>query len=72
MIRAGAEEFRQDGRGGYIELPRREGGTARDPYDANEAQIFQISLVLGAIRAWVEERRSTNSFALSHRAHRVR
>ena len=49
-----AEEFRKDGRGGSLDLPRREDGTAHDPYDANEAQRCQISIVLGAIRDWIE------------------
>ena len=69
---ATVEEFRNDGRGGSLDLPRREGGAAYDPYGANEAHRFQISIVLGAIRDWVEGRRITNSFALSHRAYRVR
>ena len=65
---ARAEEFRKDGSGGPLDLPRREDGAAYDPYDANEAQRFQISIAMGEIRDWVGGRRITNSFALSHRA----
>ena len=67
-------EFRKDGRGGPLDLPRREGGTAYVPYVSNEAQRFQISITLWAIRDWVEGagRRITKRSALSHRAYRVR